>query len=79
MFDLGVAVNRWTYRFVAIYFLVQLAFQTILSSEVSEQTGWNLYWIFVGMSAVLLFDALVNQVRRRIKTDGAAEIDRNNS
>lgn len=65
-------MNRWTYRFVITYFMVVAAFGTILSSQVSEQMRWDLYWILVGMVVVLLFDGLVNKVRRLIDANASA-------
>jgi hypothetical protein len=65
-------MNRWTYRFVMTYFMVVVAFGTILSSKVSEQTRWDLYWVLVGMAVVLLFDGLVNKVRCLIDANASA-------
>jgi len=65
-------MTRWTYRFVMTYFMVVVAFRTILSSQISEQMQWDLYWILVGMVVVLLFDGLVNKVRRLIDANESA-------
>jgi ABC-type enterochelin transport system permease subunit len=54
------------------YFMVVVAFRTILSSQISEQMQWDLYWILVGMVVVLLFDGLVNKVRRLIDANESA-------
>jgi len=52
--------------------MVVAAFGTILSSQVSEQMRWDLYWILVGMVVVLLFDGGVNKVRRLIDANASA-------
>lgn len=65
-------MNRWTYRFVMTYFMMMTALGTILSSQVSEQTRWDLYWILVGMVVVLLFDGLVKKVQRMIDANASA-------
>ncbi len=54
------------------YFMVVSAFGTILSSHVSEETRWDLYWILFGMVVVLLFDGLVNKVRRLTDVSSSA-------
>lgn len=68
-------MNRWTRVFVCIYFVVQMSFQTILSSEVSEQTRWVLYWIFVGMAAVLFFDTIAIKVRGLIRARRSLQLN----
>jgi len=65
-------MNRWTYGFVMIYFVVHTAFGTILSSRVSEPTRWGMYWVLVGMVAVLVFNALANKVRRLANANSSA-------
>ncbi|KTE27360.1 hypothetical protein ATE69_05210 [Sphingopyxis sp. H071] len=65
-------MDDWTYKFAMTYFMVVVASGTILSSQVSEQTRWDLYWILVGMVIVLLVDGLVNKVRRLIDAKSSA-------
>ena len=68
-------MNRWTRAFVSIYFVVQMSFQTILSSEVSEQTRWVLYWIFVGMAVVLFFGTVANKIAGLIKARRSMQLN----
>lgn len=64
-------MSRWTQGFVVLYFMVQSAFQTFLSSLVSEQTKWSMYWVFVGMAVVLIVDGLLTKVQKLRKSGGA--------
>jgi hypothetical protein len=57
-------VNRWTRAAIFIYFVFQSAFQTFLSAQVTEETRWNLWFVFLGMAAVVLFDEVANRFRR---------------
>jgi hypothetical protein len=61
-------MDRVTQVLVAIYFVVQTAFQTFLSSHVSEKTRWAMYWIFIGMAFVLIVDSVLAIVRNLRKT-----------
>lgn len=63
-------MSRWTRGFVVLFFMVQSAFQTFLSSLVSEQTKWSMYWIFVGMAVVLIVDGLLTKIQKLRKSEG---------
>lgn len=55
-------MSRWTITLMWIYFVGQLAFQTVLSSQVTVETRYNLYFIFFGMAVVATCETLVRKL-----------------
>ncbi|MCE7797613.1 hypothetical protein LWE61_13760 [Sphingobium sufflavum] len=58
-------MNPWTHRAILLFFMIQMLFQTILSSRVTEEVRWNLYWIFFGMASVALLDFIIGKLRAK--------------
>jgi hypothetical protein len=54
-------MSRWTIGLMWVYFMAQLPFQTVLSSQVSMETRYNLYFIFFGMGVVTTCETLVRK------------------
>ena len=72
-------MSRWTITLMWIYFVGQLAFQTVLSSQVTVETRYNLYFIFFGMAVVATCETLVRkfysyqEIRTKAKTASSCD------